>query len=158
VLLDPADDHGATSSRNDNDGRLFVLSYGGANPATTNSFTFWQVIGSNEPLQPNSLWDFADPDNIAIDKDGGVWFGTDGYFGSSSGAGGVGLGRSDAIYYLDTNPANTNSFGRAFRVIAAPSNAEATGPCFTPDMRTMFYNAQHPGEQPGPASTWPQPR
>ncbi len=155
VLLDPADDHGATSSRNDNDGRIFVLSYGGANPATTNSFTFWQVIGSNEPLQPNSLWDFADPDNIAIDKDGGVWFGTDGYWGSTAS---ISPGRSDSIYYLDTNPANTNSFGRAFRVIAAPSNAEATGPCFTPDMRTMFYNAQHPGEQPGPASTWPQPR
>lgn len=155
VLLDPADDHGATTARNDNDGRIFVMSYGGANPATTNAFTFWQILGSNEPLTPSSPFDFADPDNIAIDRDGGVWFGTDGYFGSSDA---LGAGRSDAIYYLETRTALTNAFGRPFRVIAAPGNAEATGPCFTPDMRTLFYGAQHPGEQPGPASTFPQPR
>lgn len=155
VLLDPADDHGASTARNDADGRIFALEEGGANPATSTTFTFWQVLGSNEPLQISSLWDFSDPDNLAIDKDGGVWFGTDGYFGSSDSQG---SGRSDAIYYLDTNPANANSFGRPFRVIAGPGNSEATGPCFTPDMKTLFYGAQHPGEQPGPASTFPQPR
>jgi secreted PhoX family phosphatase len=160
VLLDPAStaathEHGDTSSRNDADGRVWVISYGGSNPATSTTFQFWQVVGCNEPLQTSNPFDFSDPDNIAIDKNGGVWFGTDGYYGSSDS---VGSGRSDAIYYLDTNPANTNSFGRPFRVIAAPSNAEATGPCFAPDMKTLFYGAQHPGEQPGPASTFPQPR
>ncbi len=160
VLLDPAStaathEHGDTSSRNDNDGRVWVMSYGGANPATSTTFTFWQVLGSNEPLQTSSPFDFSDPDNLAIDKDGGVWFGTDGYFGSSDS---VGSGRSDAIYYLDTDTTHANSFGRPFRVIAAPSNAEATGPLFAPDMKTLFYSAQHPGEQPGPASTFPQPR
>lgn len=154
VLLDPADDHGASTARTDVDGRLFALQEG-SDPDTSLAFTFWQVIGANEPLVTSSVWDFSDPDNIAIDKNGGVWFGTDGYFGSSDN---VGSGRSDAIYYLDTNPANVNSFGRAFRVIAAPSNAEATGPCFTPDLKSFFYGAQHPGEQPGPASTFPQPR
>ena len=129
--------------------------YGGANPATSTTFTFWQVLGSNEPLQTSSPFDISDPDNLAIDKDGGVWFGTDGYFGSSDS---VGSGRSDAIYYLDTDTTHLNSFGRPFRVIAAPSNAEATGPLFAPDMKTLFYSAQHPGEQPGPASTFPQPR
>jgi secreted PhoX family phosphatase len=161
VLLDPADDHAASTARNDNDGRVWVLSYGGLNPATTNTFTFWEVVASNESvsggagLLPSNPFDFADPDNIAIDADGGVWFGTDGYFGSSDS---IGSGRSDSIYYLDTDPTHVNSFGRPFRVIAAPSNAEATGPCFTPDMKTLFYSAQHPGEQPGPASTFPQPR
>jgi hypothetical protein len=154
VLLDPADDHGASTARNDSDGRIWVISYGGA-PATSTTFQFWQVLGCNEPLLPANPFDFSDPDNLAIDKDGGVWFGTDGYFGSSDA---IGPGRNDAIYYLDTDPTHTASFGRPFRVIAAPSNAEATGPCFTPDMKTLLYGAQHPGEQPGPASTFPQPR
>ena len=160
VLLDPAStaatfEHGDTTSRNDNDGRVWVMSYGGSDPATTTTFTFWQVLGSNEPLVTSSTFDFSDPDNLAIDRNGGVWFGTDGYFGSSDS---VGSGRSDAIYYLDTDITHVNSFGRPFRVVAAPSNAEATGPLFAPDMKTLFYSAQHPGEQPGPASTFPQPR
>ena len=155
VMLDPADDHAATIARNDNDGRIWALAEKDANAATSASFTFWQVIGSSEPLQPSSPFDFSDPDNLMIDADGGLWFGTDGYFGSSDA---IGPGRSDAIYYLDTDPRNANSFGRPFRVIAAPGNAEATGPCFTPDMKTLFYSAQHPGELPGQASTFPQPR
>jgi hypothetical protein len=155
VLLDPADDHGATTARDDFDGRVWVLSYGGANPATTNTFSFWQVVGSNEPLQPSNPFDFSDPDNIAIDKDGGVWFGTDGYWGSTNA---IGAGRSDAIYYLETRTNLTNAFGRPFRVVAGPSNSETTGPWFTPDMKALFYSAQHPGEGTGPASSFPQPR
>ena len=88
-----------------------------------------------------------------IDRDGGVWFGTDGNFGTNKTA--------DAIYYLDLDPAHaagqpgvvTATFGKAFRVVAVPSDAEATGPALGPDMRTLFVNVQHPGESIW--SVWP---
>jgi secreted PhoX family phosphatase len=41
----------------------------------------------------------------------------------------------------------------AFRAVATPSDAEATGPALTPDMGTLFISVQHPGES--IYSTWP---
>jgi len=134
VLLDPADDHGASNARDDVRGRVWAISHGGTNPATATTFTFWEVHAA--PNQPGSMFEFANPDNLVVDRDGGVWFGTDGYTALS--------GRAEGFYYLDTNPAHSAAFGRAFRVIAAPRGAEATGPCFSPDMKTFFYSAQHP--------------
>ena len=98
-----------------------------------------------------SGYDAADPDNLVVDRDGGVWFGTDGNFGTS-------LRRSaDAIYYLDLDPAHrstpTPTFGKAFRVAAVPSDAEATGPAFSAGMSTLFMSVQHPGEE--QHSSWP---
>jgi len=98
-------------------------------------------------------FDAACPDNIAIDKDGGVWFGTDGNFGVSTTA--------DALYYLDLESAHkagmsgvtTPTFGLAFRFVAVPSDAEATGPAFSSDMKTLFFSVQHPGED--VYSKWP---
>ena len=71
-------------------------------------------------------------------------------------------GKSDAVYYLDLDPAHkagqpgivNATFGKAFRVAAMPSDAEATGPALSSDMRTLFVSVQHPGE--GVYSTWPQ--
>lgn len=45
------------------------------------------------------------------------------------------------------------TYGLAFRVASAPSDAEATGPAFTPGMGTLFFNVQHPGEE--VLSNWP---
>ncbi len=91
-------------------------------------------------------FDASCPDNLLLDRDGGVWFGTDGNFGVAS--------HADAFYYLDLDPAHRAgqpgvtqpSFGKAFRVVGLPSDAEATGPSFTPDMGTIFMSVQHPGE------------
>ena len=98
------------------------------------------------------LWDAADPDNLMIDRDGGVWFGTDGNFGAS------GKRSADALYYLDLDPAHrataTPTFGRAFRIVATPSDAEATGPAFSAGMGTLFFSVQHPGED--QQSSWPE--
>ena len=81
-----------------------------------------------------------------------MWFGTDGNFGTT-------MRRSaDAVYYLDLDPAHrttpTPSFGKAFRVVAMPSDAEVTGPAFSAGMGTMFMSVQHPGEE--LQSSWPQ--
>jgi secreted PhoX family phosphatase len=97
------------------------------------------------------LWDAADPDNLMIDRDGGMWFGTDGNFGTSQ------RRSADAVYYLDLDPAHrttpTPTFGLAFRIAAAPSDAEATGPALSSGMGTLFVSIQHPGEE--QTSSWP---
>ncbi|MEM8885550.1 MAG: alkaline phosphatase PhoX, partial [Planctomycetota bacterium] len=93
-------------------------------------------------------YDVANVDNLAIDADGGIWFGTDGNFGTN--------GTADALYYLDLDPAHAHTrsptFGQAFRVAACPSNAEATGPAFNADASTLFFAVQHPGEDDRPSA------
>jgi secreted PhoX family phosphatase len=38
--------------------------------------------------------------------------------------------------------------GEVRRFLTGPVNAEVTGATWTPDMRTLFINIQHPGETP----------
>lgn len=139
----------ASTNRNDAVGGIFAIEEAAAaTPATSMTFEYFQVWAGNAA---GGTFDAGSPDNLAIDADGGVWFGTDGYFGSSS------RRSADALYYLDLDPAHRTTsvptYGLAFRVVAAPSDAEATGPAFTPDMRTLFFNVQHPGED--RLSNWP---
>jgi secreted PhoX family phosphatase len=154
-VLDPT-----TVSRQDADGAIFVLEeVANDTPASSGTFTYWQAFKGGVPgAGEDGLFVAGDPDNLAIDKQGGVWFGTDGHFGSTGGT------RSDAIYYLDLDPSRKAgeegvvfpTFGMAFRVIGSPSDSEATGPWFTPDQSTLFFNVQHPGENfASTPSTWP---
>jgi secreted PhoX family phosphatase len=66
--------------------------------------------------------------------------------------------KSDAIYYLDLDDAHrattVPTYGMAFRVAAAPSDAETTGPALSAGMGTLFFNVQHPGEFID--SSWPR--
>ena len=105
-----------------------------------------------EATQGRGTFDVANVDNIMIDADGGVWFGTDGNFSTN--------GTADSVYYLDLDPANASTnnptFGQAFRIIGGPSDSEATGPAFNSDMKTFFFAVQHPGE--GRDSAWPAER
>lgn len=130
--------------RRDDEGAVFAMREADpANPGASNTFTFWAAWqGRRGP----GLFDAENPDNIVIDEDGGVWFGTDGNYSESRNT-------TDALYYLDQDPTHTvangaalDTFGLAFRVIGGPSDSEATGPTFNSDMTTVFYNAQHPGE------------
>jgi len=148
--LYPPATHSTTSpNRGDKVGGIFAIQEANpATPATSTTFSYWQVFAGSDA---GGLWDAADPDNLLIDRQGGVWFGTDGNFGTS-------LKRSaDAVYYLDLDPAHrstpTPTFGRAFRVAAVPSDAEATGPAFSAGMGTLFLSVQHPGED--QQSAWP---
>jgi secreted PhoX family phosphatase len=114
------------------------------NPGTSTTFKFWGAWFGNgpspaSPSQKRGLYDAANPDNLVIDPKGGVWFTTDGNPGTN--------GTADGIYYIDLPT------GFAFRVATTPSDAEATGPAFTPDGKTMFFNVQHPGED--IYTTWP---
>jgi secreted PhoX family phosphatase len=148
VMFPPAEHATLSPKRTDSLGALFaIVEANPADPATSTTFTYFDVwhgtAGKGE-------FDAANPDNIMIDRDGAVWFGTDGNFGRN--------GHADSFYYLDQDPTHrstpTPTFGKAFRVVAVASDAEATGPAFSSGMGTLFMSVQHPGEN--FFSTWPQ--
>lgn len=121
-------------------------------PGSSLSFSYFAaLIGTEGP----GAFDVANPDNIMIDGTGGVWFGTDGNFGTN--------GHADGLYYLDLDPAHkagqpgviNPGWGRAFRIVAGPSDSESTGPALASDMRSLFLSIQHPGEE--GFSSWPGP-
>lgn len=139
--------------RADNFGSIFrVVEANGDDPAESQTFTFYPVfLGS----QGDSAFDTARPDNLSIDANGGVWFGTDGNTSGSTNA------SADGIHYLDLDPAHkagapgivNPTYGLGFRILHSANDAEATGPAWNSNMDTIFYNGQHPGES--RASAWP---
>lgn len=154
VLFPPAEHAANSPLRPDPTGAVFALEEADtANPAASKTFKYFAVwVGTRSA----GLFDAADPDNIMLDSQGGVWFGTDGNFGTN--------GTADALYYLDLDPRHregapgisTPTYGKAFRFAAVPSDAEVTGPAFSSDETTIFLSVQHPGEE--RPSTWPQNR
>jgi secreted PhoX family phosphatase len=139
----------ATTAFNPNDrlgGIMAIEESMPAAPGASDTFTFWVAARGTSGEGP---YDFANPDNLMIDGEGGLWFGTDGNFGTN--------GHADAVYYLDLDAAHrttaTATYGRAFRIAAVASDAEATGPALSSDQRTLFLSVQHPGEDIW--STWP---
>ncbi|MDF3066057.1 MAG: hypothetical protein K0R38_1658 [Polyangiaceae bacterium] len=136
-LYPPATQAMDAPTRVDPYGAVFGIQEANADdPAASTSFTFYSAW---EGSAGESQLAAANPDNILIDKVGNVWFGTDGNFGTN--------GAADAVYYLDRETK------RAIRVMAVPSDAEATGPTLTADGKTLFVAVQHPGES--RYSSWP---
>ncbi len=146
VLIPPT---ATQPNRGDRAGGIFAIQEDAtATPGSSTTFKYWQAFGGSLAA---GRFDAGDPDNITIDASGGVWFGTDSYFDNT------GRKSADGVYYLDLDPAHkttpTPTFGLAFRVAAVPSDAEATAPTFSPNMTTLFFNVQHPGD--GEQSSWP---
>jgi secreted PhoX family phosphatase len=91
---------------------------------------------------------FANPDNVAFDKQGRMWIATDGF---------PDFGVADGVWACDVSgkaAAQTRCF------FQCPSGAELCGPEFTPDNKTLFVAVQHPGEDDGstfdkPSTRWP---
>ena len=91
----------------------------------------------------------SSPDNCAFDNRGRLWIATDQ---------GPAWRRNqipDGVYACDlAGP------GRALTrlFLSCPMGAEAAGPCFTPDGKTLFLSVQHPGEGStfdDPSTRWP---
>lgn len=79
---------------------------------------------------------FGMPDNCVIDADGRLWIATDGNNAKVT-------GRTDGLFALETDGALRGASRLFFR---CPTGAELCGPCFTPDLETLFVAVQHPGE------------
>ncbi len=105
------------------------------------------------PAGPQS--GFANPDNLAFDKKGGLWMTTD-MSGTSMHKEPYEQFGNNGLFYI---PLHGPEAGRVFQVASAPRGAELTGPCFAPDGQTLFLSVQHPGERgalrPEMASHWP---
>ncbi len=149
-LRDPAT-QGMSPVRPDPTGSIYAIQE--ANPMTPGTSMTFDYIQVFHGTQGKGDFDVATPDNLLLDQKGGVYFGTDGNFAANA--------RADAIYYLDLDPSHkagqpgivNETYGKAFRIASVPSDAEATGPAFSSDMKTLFISVQHPGEN--FYSAWP---
>lgn len=86
---------------------------------------------------------FACPDNLAFDSQGGLWFTTD-ISGSGLNKAPYTSFKNNSLFYV---PMKGKGAGKAHRVASGPRMSELTGPCFSPDGRTLFLSIQHPGER-----------
>ena len=88
---------------------------------------------------------YACPDGIAFDARGTLWIQTDMHASQMYQGELKGLG-SNQMLACDVKTGETRRF------LTGPMNCEITGVTWTPDMRTMFLNIQHPGESPSDRS------
>lgn len=124
-------------------------------PAAT---TFrWQMIATGgEPASGGQ--GFANPDNLAFDAKGNLWMVNDmssdklnQAVPAGRRANGVpvtpsnlrGIFGNNSIWYL---PLSGKAAGQVCLFGTGPMDCETTGPCFTPDHKTLFLSIQHPGE------------
>ncbi len=91
------------------------------------------------PATSRDGW-FGMPDNCVVDASGRLWIATDGNSPAAT-------GRADGVWAMETEGAARGTSKLFFR---CPNGAELCGPCFTPDMETLFVAIQHPGESEDP--------
>lgn len=98
---------------------------------------------------------FSCPDNICFDRRGNLWMCSD-ISGSKLYRPPFDGFKNNGLFVI---PRSGPHAGRAIQMASAPNDAEFTGPCFSPDGRTLFLSVQHPGErttsETNPTSTWP---
>jgi hypothetical protein len=130
-------------------GHILELVPAGGDPASAEAR--WDFFARGGPESTNrALW-LACPDNVAFDRRGRMWIASD-------------MGREqekiripDALWAADTEGEGR---GVLRALYTGPIGAEITGPCFTPDQRTLFIAIQHPGESETakyekPLTRWP---
>ncbi|UXY16846.1 PhoX family phosphatase [Chitiniphilus purpureus] len=89
---------------------------------------------------------FNSPDGLAFSPNGLLWIETDGSNANTDRYQGQGNNQM-----LVADPASKE----IRRFLVGPDGCEITGITFTPDMRTVFINVQHPGEVSGPNAPKP---
>jgi secreted PhoX family phosphatase len=122
----------------------------GANPAATRFA--WDVFllagdpAHEDPLKRGNVKTnlaFAQPDGLYIDQRGVLWIQTDSSAQNMVHQDWTSIGNNQML------AADTRT-GEVRRFLTGPIGCEITATQFTPDMRTMFINIQHPGEAPKP--------
>jgi uncharacterized protein len=132
-----------------------------ANDPAALTFSWQMVATGGEPADGGQ--GFANPDNLAFDRHGNLWLVTDMSTDKLNGA--IPPQRKQGKARLPVSQSNlrglfgNNSLwcmpltgpqaGTPLLFGTAPMEAEATGPCFAPDNRTLFLSIQHPGEYHG---------
>ena len=90
-------------------------------------------------ITPDNL--FNSPDGLAFDSRGRLWIQTD---GSNANTGIYeGMGNNQMLV---ADPKAGPGNGEIRRFLVGPSGCEITGITFTPDLKFVFVNVQHPGE------------
>lgn len=84
---------------------------------------------------------FSCPDNLVFDRNGNLWMTSD-VPDEDMNKGAYAFQGNNSLYYI---PMSGPRAGQAYRVASAPMDAEFTGPCFSPDGKTLFLSVQHPG-------------
>ncbi|NJP09610.1 MAG: DUF839 domain-containing protein [Leptolyngbyaceae cyanobacterium RU_5_1] len=130
-----------------------------SNEPAAKSFQWKMLATGGEPTSGGQ--GFANPDNLAFDAKGNLWVVTDMSSDKLNRAvprdrreKGVpitpsnlrGIYGNNAIWCI---PMSGEAAGQAYLFGTGPMDCEATGPCFTPDQKTLFLAVQHPGEVDG---------
>ena len=109
---------------------------GGDHGAVTAAWNIFMLAGEKAHRTDG----LANPDNLTFDPDGRLWIATDGAEDVTGYADGVFLSVNDS-----SRP-GSDEHHELRQLLRVPMGAEATGPCFTPDGRTLFVSIQHPAE------------
>lgn len=117
-------------------GKILRISYKNNNHYSSKFVAEDFVIGGVES-------GFSSPDNLVFDKNGNIWMTSD-ISGSKIGKGPYKTFGNNGLFYI---PTKGNQAGQAIQLASAPKDAEFTGPCFSPDEKTLFLSVQHPGEK-----------
>ena len=132
---------------------------------------YWRIfLIAGDPEKPETYFAGFDtsrvspiscPDNLEFDPAGNLWISSDGNALSivNQREGTVG-GSNDGLFAVPTAGPDR---GWLRQFLTVPVGAECSGPQITPDGRSVFVAAQHPGETEGstlasPSSTWPDRR
>lgn len=132
----------------DDHGQLLRLQETDADPgAMTFKYAKWISGGPSSGL--------SCPDNLIFDKSGNLWC-TNDISDEKINSGVYQNFKNNGLFFI---PMHGPKAGEVFQVVSAPTEAEFTGPMFTPDGETLLLCVQHPGEQTkdlnNPTSQWP---
>lgn len=107
-------------------------------------------------LEGSQKGGFACPDNLVFDKVGNLWFTTDMSGNDMHKDKLKNFGNNGLFVVMRQGPIK----GIPVQLASAPTDAEFTGPLFSPDYKTLFLSVQHPGElsksKDEPTSHWPE--
>ncbi len=96
------------------------------------------------------------PDNMTFDKVGNLWITSD-IPGNYINKWPFKTFGNNGLFVVPRSGPNA---GQVIQVASAPNEAELTGPCFSPDYKTLFLSVQHPGEMTAKGkpytSHWPE--
>ncbi|MFW9609984.1 MAG: PhoX family protein, partial [Aquaspirillum sp.] len=100
---------------------------------------------------------YGSPDGLVFSRNGILWIQTDVSTSTLKQKDYTGMGNNQML-------ATIPETGETRRFLTGPNGCEVTGLAFTPDLKTMFVNIQHPGEPasersdpaaPKAISSWP---